>query len=86
MLKSTLRERSSLDMARIVVNEIVLMGSRCGNIPLALGFLRDKLVDVEELIQAVYPLERFEEAFAVACRPGSRKVLVTMSAGNEGLS
>jgi len=78
VLKTTTLERSCLDMARIVVNEIVLKGSRCGNIPLALGFLRDKLVDVGELVEADYPLERFEEAFALASRPGCRKVLLKM--------
>lgn len=76
VLKTTTHAPTCLDMARIVVNEIVLVGSRCGNMPLALGFLRDKLVDVQELIEAAYPLERFEDAFAVASTPGARKVLL----------
>ncbi len=78
VLKTTTQAPDCLDMARIVVNEIVLVGSRCGNMQLALEFLKDRLVDVGELVEAVYPLERFEEAFSVASRPGAKKVLLDM--------
>ena len=76
VLKTTTQAPDCLDMARIVVNEIVLVGSRCGNMPLAVTYLRDRLVDVGELVEAVYPLERFAEAFAAASSPGARKVLL----------
>jgi threonine dehydrogenase-like Zn-dependent dehydrogenase len=78
VLKSTTEAKTCLNLARIVVQEITLMGSRCGDLDLALDHLARGLVDPAGLIEATYPLERFAEAFEAATRPGARKVLVRM--------
>lgn len=78
VLKSTTEAKASLDVSRVVVQEITLVGSRCGNTALALDHLARGLVDPSGLVEAVYPLERFVEAFEQAARPGARKVLVRM--------
>jgi len=79
VLKSTTEAQACLNLSRVVVQEITLVGSRCGDTALALEHLAKGLVDPAGLIEATYPLERFEEAFAHASRPGARKVLLRMS-------
>ena len=78
VLKSTTTAPATLDLSRIVVDEITLMGSRCGDIGLALTYLKDNLVEPTGLVQAQYPFERFPEAFAAASQPGAMKILVRM--------
>jgi len=79
VLKSTLDAPAPLDLSRIVVQEITLVGSRCGSPALAIDSLQRGLVDPSGLVEAVYTLEHFEEAFERASRPGARKVLLRMS-------
>jgi len=74
--KTTSHEPSKIDMAKVVVDEISVIGSRCGNLNLALTFLKNKLVDPVPLIDSVYPFDKFPEAFERALAPGAKKVLV----------
>ncbi|MGE4538783.1 MAG: alcohol dehydrogenase catalytic domain-containing protein [Desulfovibrio sp.] len=76
VLKTTTFAATPVNMARVVVDEISLVGSRCGNFPLATAYLRDKLVDVAPLVEAVYPFADFPQAMAAAARPGALKVVV----------
>ena len=76
VLKTTTFAPASLNMARVVVDEISLVGSRCGDFRLAATYLRDRLVDVLPLVEATYPFAFFPEALAAASRPGAMKVLV----------
>jgi threonine dehydrogenase-like Zn-dependent dehydrogenase len=79
VLKSTTEADTCLNLSRVVVQEITLVGSRCGDTALALDWLARGLVDPTGLIEATFPLERFEEAFSMASRPGALKVLVRVS-------
>lgn len=83
IIKTTSRQSSSLDLSRVVVNEICLLGSRCGDMGLAVHFLAHKWVDVHSLIENVYPLSRIEEALKRAGQTGSLKVLIDCGAGNK---
>jgi threonine dehydrogenase-like Zn-dependent dehydrogenase len=76
VLKSTYRGRTSLDVSRLVVDEITLVGSRCGPFAPALALLADRRVDVAPLVHARLPLADAVAAFAEAARPGVLKVLV----------
>ena len=76
VLKSTYRGRASLDVSRIVVDEITLVGSRCGPFAPALALLAEGRVDVAPLVHARFPLQDAVAAFAEAARPGVLKVLV----------
>ena len=76
VLKSTYAGSSDVDLAPIVIHEIVLAGNRCGPFPEALRLLREGRVRVEEMIDGVFPLARGEEAFAAARQPGSLKILL----------
>ncbi|MEF3696660.1 MDR/zinc-dependent alcohol dehydrogenase-like family protein [Desulfolutivibrio sp.] len=74
--KTTVAGTAPLSLARLVVDEISLVGSRCGDIALALHYLKERLVDVTPLIEAEYDLEDFVEAFVRASRPGAGKILL----------
>ena len=76
VLKSTYRGRASLDVSRLVVDEITLVGSRCGPFAPALALVAEGRVDVAPLVHARFPLDQGVAAFAEAARPGVLKVLV----------
>lgn len=76
VLKSTYVGDLTVDMSRIVVDEIRLVGSRCGPFSKALQLLTDKAVQVTPLIEDRYPLARGLDALEHAARPGANKILV----------
>lgn len=76
VLKSTYHGRVEADLTGLVVDEITLVGSRCGPFPPALRLLQRGMVDVQPLIRAIYPLAQGVEAFARAAEPGVLKVLL----------
>ncbi len=76
VLKSTYAGALTLDAAAVVVNELTLIGSRCGPFAPALRLLADGRVAVESLIHARYPLAQALAAFEHAQRPGVLKVLL----------
>jgi len=78
VLKSTYKEEILIDMSKIVVDEIILIGSRCGPFQPALQMLADGTVDPRELIQGCYPLDQGLQALEHAGRPGVLKVLIRM--------
>ncbi len=78
VLKSTYAGKLSLDASSLVVDEITLIGSRCGPFPAALQLLAAGQVDVQSLIQACYPLSEGLTAFEHAQSRGVLKVLLEM--------
>jgi threonine dehydrogenase-like Zn-dependent dehydrogenase len=76
VLKSTVAEEHRLSLAPLVINEITVVGSRCGLFPPALQALADRAVDVTPLIDATFPLVEGADAVDFAARPGVRKVLL----------
>jgi len=79
VLKSTYAQQLTLDASAIVVDEITILGSRCGPFAKALDLLAQDRVDVTPLIQASFPLSRGLDAFAMAQQRGSQKVLLVMA-------
>jgi len=80
VMKSTFREPAQFDTAKLVVDEIRLVGSRCGNFTVALGLLAEGAIRVRELVSRTFPLEQGPEAFAYLERPSCLKVLISPSA------
>ena len=78
VLKSTYHGPVEADLTMAVVDEVTLVGSRCGPFAPALRLLERRLVDVMPLIQARYPLSEALTAFEHAARPGTLKVLVDL--------
>ncbi len=76
VLKSTVAEHARLDLAPLVIDEIRVVGSRCGPFPPALGALESDRVSVQPLISARVPLREADEALRLAARPGTLKVLI----------
>jgi len=76
ILKSTVHGSVPLDTAPLVVNEISVIGSRCGRFEAALPLLEANVIPVEPMISARFPLSAAPEAFARAAAPGVLKVLL----------
>jgi alcohol dehydrogenase len=76
VLKSTYHGAFDADLTMAVVNEVTLVGSRCGPFAPALRLLERGLVEVTPMIQARYPLSEAVDAFEHAARPGVLKVLI----------
>ncbi|MDJ1183634.1 MDR/zinc-dependent alcohol dehydrogenase-like family protein [Roseofilum casamattae] len=76
VLKSTYAGELSFDASLIVVNELTVIGSRCGPFDKALALLEQHQVDVTALIQAEFPLSEGLEGFKFAGRKGVLKVLL----------
>ncbi len=76
VLKSTYPGRPEVDMGRVVVDEIRIIGSRCGPFGKALALMAERDLHLEELIDAVYPLAEGLEALEKSRRPGLLKVLI----------
>ena len=76
ILKSTVHGAVAVDTAPAIVQEITLVGSRCGRMEAALPLLEHGIIPVESLVAARYPLAQAPEAFAHAARRGTLKVLL----------
>lgn len=76
VLKSTYTSLPSADLTRVVVDEIRVIGSRCGLFPNALRALEYGEIDVESLIEARYRLSDSLAAIAHASCPGALKILM----------
>lgn len=76
VLKSTVAERPSLDLAPVVIHEIQVVGSRCGPFEPALRALAEERVAVAPLVTERFPLSRAGAALERAAEPGALKVLV----------
>jgi alcohol dehydrogenase len=77
VLKSTYHASLEVNLTEVTVDEITLVGSRCGPFAPALRLLERGLVEVVPLIQARYTLSEVLTAFEHAALPGTLKVLVT---------
>jgi len=76
VLKSTVAAAAPLNLAPVVINEITVVGSRCGSFAPALRALEVGSVDVGSLISARMPLHDGVDALRRAAVPGALKVLL----------
>jgi len=76
VLKSTFHGATKINAARIVVDEISVVGSRCGRFAPALELLETKAIDVESLISEEFRLADGLRGMARAAEPGVLKVLL----------
>ena len=76
ILKSTFHQPAQFDTAKVMVDEITLLGSRCGNFQTALDLLKEGAIQVQPLISKTFPLEKGMEAFAFLDNPYCVKVLL----------
>jgi alcohol dehydrogenase len=76
VLKTTVAAKLNVDLAPLVIHEVRLVGSRCGDMKRAVDVLASGAVDPLPLVEARYPLERADEALAHAGRRGALKILI----------
>lgn len=79
VLKSTYEGLLECNMTMVVVDEITVIGSRCGPFAAALRLLETKRVNVAPLIHARFPLEDGARAFDKASEKGVLKVLLDVA-------
>jgi threonine dehydrogenase-like Zn-dependent dehydrogenase len=79
VIKSTVADESCLPMAQAVVDEITLVGSRCGPFEPAIDALRDGTVAVQPLITGRFGLDHAVEAMAEAAQSHAIKVIIEMA-------
>jgi len=78
VLKSTVALGKPLNLAPLVIDEINVIGSRCGPFREAIRALAEKAVDVNSLISRRMKLEQGVAAMELASKPGVLKVILTM--------
>jgi threonine dehydrogenase-like Zn-dependent dehydrogenase len=76
VLKSTIAGKHQVSLAPVVINEINVIGSRCGPFPRALAALAAKQISVTPSIEKIYNLNDGVLAVAHAGKPGARKILL----------
>ena len=76
VLKSTVAHGAPLNLAPVVIDEITIVGSRCGPFAPALAALASDSVDVRSMISGRRPLRDGAEALRLAAQPGVIKVLL----------
>jgi threonine dehydrogenase-like Zn-dependent dehydrogenase len=76
VLKSTVADTTGLNLAPLVVDEITVVGSRCGPFDVALAALASGQLPVERLVQHRYPLQEGVPALEHAARKGTLKIIL----------
>ena len=81
VMKSTFHDPAPFDATKLVVDEITLLGSRCGNFSAALDLLQQGQIRVQPLLSKVFPLEESLEAFEYLARTACLKVCLANPLG-----
>jgi len=78
ILKTTTSKPSKIPLSEIVVNEITMMGSRCGPFKPALNALKERLIKVDYMIDGIYPITDWKKAFEKAMSRETLKIILKM--------
>ncbi|MFZ1889018.1 MAG: alcohol dehydrogenase catalytic domain-containing protein [Candidatus Binataceae bacterium] len=79
ILKSTAAAGAELNLAPIVINEINVLGSRCGRFVPAIAAMEAGRIDLRPLIDAEFPLDEWRSAFSAAENSSAFKILLRPS-------
>ena len=80
VLKSTYHGRLEVDAAPLVIDELTMIGSRCGPFERAIMALAGGTIDPDPMVDEIVPLALAQGAFERAAQPGTLKVLLDMRA------
>jgi threonine dehydrogenase-like Zn-dependent dehydrogenase len=75
-MKTTVAGAHQLSLAAVVINEISLVGSRCGPFDRAIDAIASGQINLDGFVTARYPLEDFESAFQRAQEKDALKVIL----------
>lgn len=76
VMKTTISGDRSIDLNRVVIDEITIIGSRCGPFPDAIKALEDRMVNVTPLVSNIFSLDDGLSAFQYAQRKDFLKVIL----------
>ena len=76
VLKSTIASRENLDLTSTIINEITLIGSRCGLFKPAIDALATGVISVDSMVDCTFPLDKFQDAIVHAKKPDTLKVFL----------
>ena len=76
VLKSTVAAEKPMNLAPVVIDEITIVGSRCGQFRPALRLLEKKVLDLKPLISKTFDFDNAKEAFNYAQEKGVLKVVL----------
>ena len=76
VLKSTVAGSKEINLAPIVINEITVLGSRCGQFKPALRLLEKDRIDFKPLISGIYNVDNAIEAFEKNKEKDTLKILI----------
>lgn len=76
VLKSTVASGKELNLAPIVIDEITVLGSRCGQFGPAIRLLENNRIDFKPFISKTYPIDQALEAFEANKSKESVKILI----------
>lgn len=76
ILKSTFVTPLRFDTSKVVVDEITILGSRCGRFQPALRLLENRLIKVDYLVSKVFPIEDYVKVFKYVKKKDTLKVLL----------
>ena len=79
VLKSTVATGKELNLAPIVIDEITVLGSRCGQFGPALRLLKNNRIDFKPFISGIYGIDDAIEAFEANKSKESIKILIKMN-------
>ena len=85
VLKSTYKGQAKVDFSRVVVDELTILGSRCGPVPKAMELLSRGLVSPGSSVEGVFPLEEAAPAFAAAAVKGAGKIIFNIKDPEQDL-
>ena len=76
VLKSTIAASKELNLAPIVINEITILGSRCGRFEPAMRLIASGKIDFSQMISKIYPIEQAINAFDANNAKDTIKILL----------
>lgn len=76
ILKSTITTQNKLNLSPIIINEVKILGSRCGPFLPAIKSLETGIISVKELVDFIFPLEKYEKAFEETAKKESLKIIL----------
>lgn len=79
VLKSTIAASKELNLAPIVINEITILGSRCGRFEPAMRLIASGKIDFSQMISKIYPIEQAIKAFDANNAKDTIKILLKIS-------
>ena len=78
-MKTTVSAEHQVALAPIVIDEITLVGSRCGPFDKAIAAITNNEIQLDGFISGRYPLKRYREAFKHATQRGALKIILEIS-------